>query len=1580
MMKGEIIMKKTGLQKKILRFLLTGSMVLIPLAGHAETVDMTAPENAGGVVISDPTEDFTASYLYKWDTSTEQLIGGNIKITSNKEKQYISPSLVVKAENFMKMTPADIQKITDKVKEKIHNSVAKQRWRVSPQVKIIDEKGGETTVLRKYDVQFEDKHSEHPTKFVLSGGEFHSVLQNNGAPDSEYEWTAEGYWLTPSGEYTIRPMFAAADDHVYAALRSSNRVSGVTNMEGSSTYMPTLTVIADASSLPDSEAYGIYANTASPVLFSTGKGTVKVKGTQAVGVYAGNTGTKPSEVALRGNITFDLNGDTTVGLKAGKNGVITNHPKARDDERMMISSPKGAALYAYDGGKIELKNMAITAAGKDAIIANTGGKINIGKVNGIVGNIVTDNHADSHINVTVGGTFIGDVVGHVDLRMQGGKWTGNSASDGKTELNGAQWTGSFLHDNGSLHIRNSGLWNIKSSATDDVTLTKFVGGDTPGIRGYVNMSGNKLHIKEYSGHGTFVYQHGTENVADIIGGDLTIEAAKPLVVVSEGMGEKKETITSESPSSITVATPIDGIDTTDAATVEKVLANLAAKLTYANYAKGERQLSGTAEIQEGLTAASISKYLSELVFDESTGKAGIGKIFAPYTSSITGYAPDDQAYADVYDAEKSVFNFTKDTYILEKKTKDHRQMAWGAFYYGLVNNFGKDLYHGGFGAKSAAGPSYTMDMHGHNLDIDLAAFPEAGTTGSQPMWTSAAIMAAREGTITINNPGKINLTSNANYYYGSVIRASSAQPTPTGAHVVINNDQGNLADHVVTMRGGIDSPGYEMNYRTLETFRNKDAEYKNDNSITIKGLVDIKSRYGASVFARGGNITLGGGRIEAEKYDAVWTVGKGQVNINVITDENGKVTSVGKNDFVLYGNAAAATDYYGYGGTINLAFTTANSLFEGQMYGSNNPSLNLWLQNGARWNNIPQLFHPWSGPEAIRDRSSLITSLHGGDSAETAGDIYQTSKEKIEVENFSGYANFFMKHNPDDVANFGHIGGLSIHHAVQTDNKNASVTLITDALSKADLEEEDTVKAVLNGMANKLYYLGYIDGERHLDAKAQIAEGLTSYSAAWIKRGNVAFQEADGQGILAADKVETNPHPQEGPRADVVYVGKDDTDKTMRHYYAGDKQLYIYKHNAENPSEVYGGGVVIGHADKGAQIRLRTDNDGIDIHDADKVRDVLNGLAGKLTYKRYVDGERNLTGTAEIAEGLTAYSALMKFGTIKYRQESGQGYFGDARDIRTPDGEIIYGPKETAMMRGAKSAMTGAMLTWREESNDLGKRLGDVRFGNGDTGAWGRIYGGKVKYDKDNADYQTKFKAVQVGYDKILRGNWKAGLAFSYIDGDNTYRLGGNGTTTVASLAVYGTKVNQDGSYLDVVAKGGRVNTDYTVYNDLQNKLEGNYRTNGMVLSAECGKKMSRGNGVYFVPQLELIYSKLVAQDYDAKSDYAGGKVMHVEQGDFDSLIGRAGVSIGKETAGTNLYAKLSVLHEWKGKVATTYQAAGEPTSVTEQDFGDTWLVVGLGGTHQLSDTTYLYGSLERSFGGDVETEWRADLGMRWMF
>lgn len=432
-----------------------------------------------------------------------------------------------------------------------------------------------------------------------------------------------------------------------------------------------------------------------------------------------------------------------------------------------------------------------------------------------------------------------------------------------------------------------------------------------------------------------------------------------------------------------------------------------------------------------------------------------------------------------------------------------------------------------------------------------------------------------------------------------------------------------------------------------------------------------------------------------------------------------------------------------------------------------------------------------------------------------------------------------------------------------------------------------------------------------------------------------------------------------------------------------------------------GAGVTISAAAPQSAVTVSGDRAGL------SDREAMETLAKKLSYTGYTEGERNLTGTVKVNEGLTTRS-VARTGAISFDAATGEGGLGHitqtspafrtmARSYAMPvmlavnndNGSTTFkddsvntytiGSRETSMMQGTKAAMTTSMLAWRSSMTDMMQRMGDIRMGASD-GIWARTYGGKAKYDKDHAYTSNSFWGAQVGADHALASGWHIGAAFDYNDGDASYRYGGSGDPKQYLGSLYGTKTFEDGQYLDIVGKFGHTQNDYSVYNADGKKLDGKYSANGYGLSLEYGKRFGSSHG-YVEPQIQLSYSKLGSDDYTGSSNFAGNEKMFIHQDGMDSFIGRLGIAAGKTTDRSSYYLKASVLHEFDGDTSATYTSESNGTPITiKQDFGDTWAELALGGTWKLGGSSLFYADITRSFGGDYEMQWKLNAGIRYAF
>lgn len=436
-------------------------------------------------------------------------------------------------------------------------------------------------------------------------------------------------------------------------------------------------------------------------------------------------------------------------------------------------------------------------------------------------------------------------------------------------------------------------------------------------------------------------------------------------------------------------------------------------------------------------------------------------------------------------------------------------------------------------------------------------------------------------------------------------------------------------------------------------------------------------------------------------------------------------------------------------------------------------------------------------------------------------------------------------------------------------------------------------------------------------------------------------------------------------------------------HFGGEMSL-IYAHDKTNPTKVLGGGTFIAAADAGSTVDMITDNAGLDTNskkaaDKNKVSEALNALAGKLQYTGYQNGERNLKGKLRIAEGLTSSSAALKTETLSFKRD-GRGYF-DYTPAKPNKPEIETGDYETSIMSSTRSALTSSILVWRNDMNDMYKRMGDLRIG-AESGLWARAYGGRISYDANNAYMKNSYWAAQVGIDKRLASGWHVGGAFGYNDGSATYRYGGKGNPKLYTLAAYATRVSEDGQYVDVIAKAGKLSNKFTAYNKysapaLRNYVEGKYDTYGYGISAEYGKKIRMGKG-FVTPQAELTWSRLSSDSFDAAAP--SGESMRVNQSSVNSLIGRLGVVAGVESDKGNFYAKASLFHEFDGDGHILFSEPGKTGKRSSFSLKDTWAEIALGGNYYLSPRSMIYADFTKSFGGDYKVDWRINAGIRFSF
>lgn len=375
-----------------------------------------------------------------------------------------------------------------------------------------------------------------------------------------------------------------------------------------------------------------------------------------------------------------------------------------------------------------------------------------------------------------------------------------------------------------------------------------------------------------------------------------------------------------------------------------------------------------------------------------------------------------------------------------------------------------------------------------------------------------------------------------------------------------------------------------------------------------------------------------------------------------------------------------------------------------------------------------------------------------------------------------------------------------------------------------------------------------------------------------------------------------------------------------------------------------------------------------------------NSLDNKLVIDEKVAGTKlKVEGSGEIGDKILAGKATLEelAGTAKVGDKTASDEVGTQDGIIAgkmsakvgADGKIDASTVKRAIQQHnqAVSSMANlSLMTWRQENNDMNKRLGEVRTSEGNQGIWARMARGQSKYGAQGIKNQYNY--YQLGYDSKISDDWILGGAFTYTDGDSSY-TNGSGTNKHTGFAVYGSNLREDGSFIDLIAKYAHMKNDFDVNGGVGS---GDYSTNGLSFSAEYGKRFHQ-ESYWIEPQAELTYGRVSSADFTTK------KGASVHQDSMDSLVGRLGFSLGKDIKQGNVYVRASYLYDFQGDTSVTMSKGGAAT-LFKTDLGGGWWEFGVGTNLDLGHDTHFYLDVETTAGGDVDTPWQWNAGVRYSF
>jgi hypothetical protein len=699
-----------------------------------------------------------------------------------------------------------------------------------------------------------------------------------------------------------------------------------------------------------------------------------------------------SEVDINGNVDFTVYG----------NGVTTNAVGSKvkmDGGKIVV--PKGMNYGYYS-----------LAAFQGGINMNTGADGATPGANAVQldGDIFTLGTGKVNVALTTANSYLNGIVdngGTANLWLQ----------------NGAQWTNNAQNTRYSEDNEDVGAGQVSH-------VSKFVGGSDASHAGIIyQKAASDLAIDNFSGNAMVIYAHDNGTPTNITGGNTKITSA------ATGSG-------------IVMRTDNSGIDVANKDTVNSVLDALAKKLYYKNYA-AEKNLAGTVEIAEGLTASAVAATTSTISFDSTTGQGSRGTSNDPqsksdFTTTITG--ADDKEYTDANVEKKTgIYTFTKDSNLTANDTNTVTTasgMTPATVIANVVNDAG----------------DVTIDAKGKTLS--LKATSQNNTTSY-----TAGIVADNNMTIGAKNLKILALGYDTNNTTGGTAGIYVNNTKTSGNNVNITGD---VTINAYDMGSGKSygifvCPVNEGGTSTLTINGNLTMKGENDTSTTKNDGI-----YGVGPSEINGNGTLGYGINLNDKS----TAGGSKININgktdlaidgtgvVVTGNVNNVINIREGNIVTksafaralsavkgtinMGMNEAATSsngknvnvsgiiYASTNGTINLGLDSKNSLLTGNIMHKDDTTgtTNLYLGSGT-WNNIANTSDTFKG--------SKVNKLIGSNTTAKQGVIFQNDTHPITIDDYSGNSMVIYAHDSTTPTTI--IGGDTKITKAET---GSNITLMTD--------------------------------------------------------------------------------------------------------------------------------------------------------------------------------------------------------------------------------------------------------------------------------------------------------------------------------------------------------------------------------------------------------------------------------------------------------------------------------------------------------------------------------------------------------
>ena len=739
---------------------------------------------------------------------------------------------------------------------------------------------------------------------------------------------------------------------------------------------------------------------------------------------------------------------------------------------------------------------------------------------------------------------------------------------------------------------------------------------------------------------------------------------------------------------------------------------------------------------------------------------------------------------------------------------------------------------------------------------------------------------------------------------------STLVTSPTGAHITANN-------------GGKFTAGAMTNKVST-------IEADTGSTVTIdRAVANIGHDNKPFISSKGGStVTLKEGVYDVHTMSTPIAVAQGGT-INIGVDGN-TGNFIGK-DLSLVGDVIVKSDP-NHASEINIGIDGKLSLWDGLAFNladkdAKYPShINVFLGDYGYWDHFYQAgLH--EGNLSGSTQPSHVHKLVGSKNRNYVNAVIQHEYNEIHIDKLEGHVNFFYDINdeydaPEDPANTTptkiyngltpeSFWGGDIHITSAAPNAYAHVFSSQKGL---DVSSEDNVNKILDNLAHKVYYHNYVNGERNLQGTVGIASnGAESarfkvLTESYAKEGAITWQ-ADKDGQGKYVYGENKPTPKPEVKPEPAPAPKPEVKPTPKPEVKPTPKPEVKP-------------------------------------------------APKPTPKPEVKPEPAPAPKPEV-KPTPAPKPEVKPVPAPTPKPENNGHI-----------HVVLGDFDTPHMRGARSAIMSNINGWRTLTDNI-YRPRVLQQGE-PTGIWARVGGGKYSFNAKGIDTDTTYTRIQGGYDAKTGSGWTVGGQVSYLRGNDDYVFNGTGKEKAFAVGAYGLKDLGKNQYIHIESQVGRASNDFTVRNEIGEKLSGETKANAYSIGARYGKTVKFQNGTYIKPQAQLSYTHFGGDSFNAGN-------MHVDQSGVSSTAGGLGLEIGKNFGAGNIYTRVGVNHAFSGTVKTAY-TSGATTKYTSEDMKGTWTDLAFGGRYGFNANNSIFADINTGLSGDYKAGWSVNAGFTHKF